>query len=93
MEMESVHDLQREDPIDIYCLHYVFLPYINYTLGHYVDAWNYHGMSNTGLGGLSPVQMWYRGKYNRIAITVGFVGPNWAKLVFFRPHGRVQQRF
>ena len=63
LEMERVHHLYREDPIDIYCLHYVFLPYINFVLGYYVDMWNYHGMSNQGLKGLSPAQMWYRGQF------------------------------
>lgn len=62
LEMEQAHDLYRDEPVDLYCLHYVFLPYFNYILTHYVDGWNHHGMSNRGLGGLSPIQMWYRGK-------------------------------
>lgn len=61
LEMESLHDLYREEPVDIYCLHYVFLPYLNHVISYYVDGWNHHGMSNRGLGGLSPIQMWYRG--------------------------------
>lgn len=62
MELESQDDLDRNNAVDFYCLHYVFMPYLNLVLGHYVDAWNHHGMSNPGLKGLSPVQMWYRGE-------------------------------
>jgi hypothetical protein len=61
MEMESVHDLDRNEPLDIYCLHYVFLPYMNYVLGIYVDGWNHHPLSGPGLRGLSPAQLWHRG--------------------------------
>ncbi|KAH8077653.1 hypothetical protein HD553DRAFT_272807, partial [Filobasidium floriforme] len=61
--LEKSGVLDRNDPIHLFCLHYVYLPQINYSLDLFRDSWNYHGMSSKGLGGASPIQQWVGGMF------------------------------
>ena len=43
LEMEGHFDNSNE--VDIYCLHYVFVPRINQALSSFVEGWNNHPIS------------------------------------------------
>lgn len=57
--MEDAGILNSDDPIHIWCLHYIYLPYINSSLANFVDGWSFHPMSSQN--GLSPRQLWMQG--------------------------------
>lgn len=57
MEEEGV--LDPDNSIHIFCLHYVFLKRIKYSLGEFVNAWNRHPMDSEH--DLSPEQLWIAG--------------------------------
>lgn len=44
--MEDAGILNNDDPIHIWCLHYIYLPYINSSLANFVDGWSFHPMSS-----------------------------------------------
>ena len=52
----SLHPLNE---IDIFCLHYAFLPLINNTLQSFVESWNNHALSTEN--NLTPNQLFIRG--------------------------------
>jgi hypothetical protein len=62
--LEAQGALDRTDPVHLFCLHYVYLPQLNYSIDTFVQSWNYHGMSTKGLGGASPIQQYYGGQSN-----------------------------
>ena len=43
LEAEGHFDHLNE--VDIYCLHYIFVPRINQALSSFVEGWNNHSMS------------------------------------------------
>lgn len=47
-EMEGAGILNRENGLDLFCLHYVFLPRINKSLTEFVEAHNHHPISTEG---------------------------------------------
>ena len=57
--------LEREDKldplneVDLYCLHYVFLPRINKAIHEFQESWNYHTLSTEG--NKSPYQLFLEG--------------------------------
>ena len=53
--LEQQGELDPSDQIDLFCLHYVFLPRINRCLKEFVDQWNNHGLRTEG--NKSPVQL------------------------------------
>lgn len=57
--MEEHFLLNPVDDIDIYCLHRVFLPKINYALSAFGNAWNNHRLSTEG--GKTPNQLFISG--------------------------------
>lgn len=57
MEDEGILDV--DDIIQLFCLHYIFLKRINFSMSKFVDAWNKHPMES--VGGLSPEQQWVVG--------------------------------
>ena len=50
--LESNEKLDAE--VDLYCLHYVFLPHINISLLEFQESWNNHALSSEG--NKSPLQ-------------------------------------
>jgi hypothetical protein len=61
--MEGEGYLDRNSPVHLYCLHYVFLPMIQYSLQEWVKAWNHHHMSTPGLQNRSPIKQYWFCKY------------------------------
>lgn len=57
--MEQAGVLDIDDAVDMFCLHYVFLPRVNRALAAFKDAWNCHPLSTEG--NLSPLQLWMSG--------------------------------
>lgn len=51
--------LDSTSPIDLFCLHVVYQPYINHCIGVFVDAWNNHPLTTEG--NKSPSQLWIQG--------------------------------
>lgn len=46
--MEDEGHLDCLNEVDLYCLHYTFLPRINQTLDSFVESWNNHPLSFCG---------------------------------------------
>ena len=57
--MEQTGQLDVDDAVHMFCLHYVFLPRINHALAVFKDAWNCHPLSTER--NLSPLQLWMSG--------------------------------
>uniref|UniRef100_A0A8C6K7J7 Integrase catalytic domain-containing protein n=1 Tax=Nothobranchius furzeri TaxID=105023 RepID=A0A8C6K7J7_NOTFU len=53
--LESLGCLNLENPTDLFCLHYVYLPRINRTLEEFKAAYNNHSISSEG--NKTPVQL------------------------------------
>ena len=58
LESEGVLDALND--IDLFCLHYVFLPRINKSLKEFQEGWNYHRLSSEG--NMSPYQLFFEGR-------------------------------
>lgn len=58
-EMEDSNLLSVDNNIDLFSLHFVFLPRINAQLDQFASAWNNHPIQTEN--GLSPLQLWTRG--------------------------------
>lgn len=56
MELEDMSALDSENEVDLFCLHYVFLPRINKSLQQFLSAWNHHQLSTER--NLSPLQLY-----------------------------------
>ena len=57
--LEEAGDLNSLNEVDLYCLHYVFLPRINNTLETFVESWNNHSLSSER--NFTPYQLFIRG--------------------------------
>ena len=60
MENEGLLDLCNDT--DVFCLHHVFLPWLNRALEEFCLGWNHHGLSTEG--NRSPYQIWIAGVVN-----------------------------
>ena len=60
--LESIEMLDPNNEIDLYALHYVFLPRLNKSLDTFVMQWNNHPLSSEH--GHTPLQVWTQGFYN-----------------------------
>lgn len=58
LEMEAAGYLDEHDELDVYSLHYVYLPRIRQSCEEFVRQWNRHTLRTEGL---SPEQMWTTG--------------------------------
>ena len=58
-EMETCDLLNPTDEIDIFCLHYVYIPRINFQLNTFMHTWNNHPMRTEH--GMSPEELWSSG--------------------------------
>ena len=61
--MESSLILDRNNYIDIFCLHVVFLPRIQRALDEFKDGWNHHPLSTAK--NKTPYQLWMEGMMNK----------------------------
>ena len=57
MEQDQVLDPLNE--VDLYCLHYIYLPRINRSISEFQESWNNHGLSSEGA--MSPHQLHFEG--------------------------------
>lgn len=64
LESEGLLDPLNE--VDLYCLHYIFLPRLNKSLSEFYESWNQHNLSSEG--NLSPCQLFFEGS-NYVAQT------------------------
>jgi len=58
-QMEENGILESTSTIDLFCLHYIFLPRINHQLNLLVEAWNNHPVRTEGQW--TPQQIWVNG--------------------------------
>ena len=57
--LEDRGTLNPLNEVDLFCLHYVFLPRINKTLQQFIECWNNHNLSSEHC--LTPNQLFIRG--------------------------------
>jgi hypothetical protein len=57
--MEQHRILNSNDEIDIFALHYVYVPRISRSLHEFTEQWNYHGMRTASH--CSPLALWNSG--------------------------------
>ena len=57
--LEHTNLLDPSDPRHLFSLHFVYLPYINYQIQTFVEAWASHPMSSER--NRSPLQLWTQG--------------------------------
>ena len=57
--MEDMKIVSIDDEIQLFCLHYVYLPRINDALHQFMHAWNSHPLSSEA--NLTPMQLWITG--------------------------------
>ena len=54
--------LDPYSPVDLFCLHFVYQPYINHCINTFVEAWNNHHLRTAG--NKTPMQLWIEGLMN-----------------------------
>lgn len=57
--LEDNELLNKDDPVDLFCLHYTFLPRINHHLNTFREMYSHHRIR--GCGNKSPYQLWISG--------------------------------
>ena len=60
--MEDTGLLDPLNSSDLFCLHFIYKPYINYAIKLFVDAWCSHPMRSAG--NRTPAQLWIEGMLN-----------------------------
>lgn len=61
--MEEHGVLDRSSELDLYSLHYVFIPRIQRSLNEFREGWNHHPLSTAG--NKSPYQLWIEGMMDK----------------------------
>ena len=59
LEGETLNDRDPLNEIDLFCLHVVYLPRINFALKEFAESWDYHPLSSGD--NRSPRQLWLLG--------------------------------
>ena len=59
LHLEQIGVLDRNSDVDLFALHYVYMPRINYALAQFIETFNNHGLSTER--GLTPNQLWISG--------------------------------
>ncbi len=54
--LEDCNELDPSSEIDLFCLHFIFLPRLNSALNEFASAWNHHGLRTEH--GWRPEQIW-----------------------------------
>ena len=57
--LERENKLDPLNEVDLYCLHYIFLPRISKALHEFQESWNYHTLSTEG--NKSPYHLFFEG--------------------------------
>ena len=57
--LEDCGLLDATSDLDLYCLHLVYLPYINYSMKLFIDAWCLHPLRSEN--NRTPTQLWIEG--------------------------------
>ena len=57
--LEDTGILNCDNLVHLWCLHFIYVPYINHAIAKFVDGWSHHPMSSAN--GLSPLQLWIQG--------------------------------
>ena len=57
MENEGILDSLCD--LNLFCLHYIYLPRVQRAVREFKSQWNNHGLSTQG--GQTPLQLWHRG--------------------------------
>ena len=57
--LEDCGILHCEDTLHLWCLHYIYIQYINHTLSAFVSAWSQHSLRSAQ--DMSPLQVWMHG--------------------------------
>ena len=57
--LETEGTLDPINEVDLFCLHYIFIPRINKSLADFQGSWNHHPLSTEG--NLSPLQLYNEG--------------------------------
>ena len=60
--LEDTHLLDPVNSLDLFALHFVYLPYINYCIKLFTDAWSAHPLRSSS--NRSPTQLWISGMLN-----------------------------
>lgn len=58
-EMEQSHELDPDSEIDMFCLHYVFMPMLKEEMKQFSLSWNRHGLRTES--NLTPLQLFIGG--------------------------------
>ena len=59
LSLEDQGLLDPDNPKDLFCLHFIFLPRLNHALSTFISSYNHHPMRTTG--NKSPYQLWISG--------------------------------
>ncbi len=65
MYLEETNVLDRDDELDIYALHYVYLPRIHAALDEFSSSWKSHPLSTERF--LTPLQLWTSEFYQNLS--------------------------
>ena len=65
--------LDSNSELDLFALHYIYLPRINASLEQFVEQWNFHGIRTAGYQ--SPMALWHAGTINTMDDAVLNCGP------------------
>ena len=57
--LESEDLLDPINEVDLYCLHYIFLPRNNKSISEFQESWNHHALSSEGT--MTPYQLYFEG--------------------------------
>ena len=57
--MEQMEILESRSELDIFALHYIYMPRIRRSIAEFYQQWNYHGLRT--MRGMSPLALWHSG--------------------------------
>ena len=57
--LEDAELLDRDNPVDLFCLHFIFIPRINLTLNTFRDSYSHHPLQTAQ--NRNPYQLWISG--------------------------------
>lgn len=63
--MEETSLLDPTNTLDLFCLHFVYQPYINYSMRLFTEAWCIHPLRSSGNS--TPMQLWISGMLSNAA--------------------------
>ena len=64
-KLEAEELLDPLNDVDLFCLHYIFMPKINKAISKFQTSWNRHSLSTEG--NMSPYELFHEGANNYVA--------------------------